>query len=158
MTETPVVPEFETFDKAMIADFTAKEEIDKVDHVWAQRIKTLDVGQGFRGRRDESETARMYKLRLNRAARFVYRELEWFPEQKNVKPEDVTSWVIKIRSRNVKGEAEAIAKAKEEAAQLATSQNAQNGTVQGQQTTEQSETVNGSSDQPETASGPRNRR
>jgi hypothetical protein len=137
--------DFETFDKEAISEITAKAEVDKVDHTWAARIRSLPVGHGFRARRDDSETVRQFKARLNRSARFVFKELDWFPEHKNIKPEDETSWVVKIRSHNVKAEADAAAKA----------QNAQNGTQEGQQTTEgENPTQDGSQEQP---SGPRSR-
>jgi hypothetical protein len=103
--------DFETFDKDAISEITAKAEIDKIDHTWADRISTLPVGHGFRAKRDESETVRMFKRRIGAAARFVYRELEWFPDHKNVKPINETSWVVKVRSLNVKAQAEDAAKA-----------------------------------------------
>jgi len=142
--------DFETFDKDAISEFTAKEEIDKVDHVWSDRIGTLPVGHGFRARRDDSESVRQFKRRLNAAAKFTYRELEWFPEQKNVKPEEVTSWVVKVRSLNVKAQAEAVAKA-------AMAQNGPNPSQESQQTTNGENTGNSSSEE-NVSTGPRRAR
>jgi len=139
-----------TFTKDAMSDITAKEEADKVDHVWADRISTLPVGHGFRARRDDSETVRQFKGRLNRAARFTFRELEWFPEHKHIKPEDETSWIVKVRSLNVKAQAEAAAKA----AQAVTSQNGSETLSQPQQTTEGENTGNGASED-NAAVGPR---
>jgi len=99
--------DFETFDKEALAEITAKAEIDKLDHMWADRIGTLPVGHGFRAKRDDNESVRQFKRRMNAAAKFSYRELQWFPEQKNVKAEDVTSWVVKIRSLDTKAQREA---------------------------------------------------
>jgi len=120
--------DFETFDKEAISEITAKAEIDKLDHVWAERISTLPVGHGFRARRDDSESVRQYKRRLNAAAKFSFRELEWFPDHKNIKPEDETSWIVKIRSLNVK--------AQREAEEAKNGQDARKGTQEAQQTTE----------------------
>ena len=144
---------FETFDKDAMSDITAKEEIDKLDHMWAQRIATLPVGHGFRARRDDSESVRQYKRRLNAAAKFSYRELEWFPDQKNVKPEDVTSWVVKIRSLNIKAQQEAAQKA----SMAANGQNAPQASQEGPQTTEGENADNPSSEE-NAATGPRRAR
>src|SRR5215475_7154208 len=134
-----------TFTKDAMSDITAKEEADKVDHVWADRISTLPVGHGFRARRDDSETVRQFKGRLNRAARFTHRELEWFPDHKNLKTEDETSWVVKVRSFNTKAaaEEEARKKAAAEAASNTNGQNASNPSQEGPETP--SPETNGSS-------------
>jgi len=141
---------FETFDKDAMSEITAKEEIDKLDHVWAQRISTLPVGHGFRARRDDSESVRQYKRRLNAAAKFSYRELEWFPDQKNVKPEDVTSWIVKVRSLDVKKAAEAAAKAN--------GQNASQASQEGQQTPSAENNAPEDGQNQEASSGPRSAR
>jgi len=137
--------DFETFDKDAIAEFTAKAEIDKLDHMWADRIGTLAVGHGFRAKRDESnESVRQFKRRLNAAAKYTYRELEWFPEQKNVKAENVTSWVVKIRSLDTKAQREA-----EEA------KNGSQASQEGQQTTEGEGSTEGTSPDSNTPVGSR---
>jgi hypothetical protein len=145
--------DFETFDKEAMSEITAKEEIDKLDHVWAERISKLPVGHGFRARRDDSESVRQFKRRLNAAAKYSFRELEWFPEQKNVKPEDVTSWVVKVRSLNVKAQQEAAAKA----AMAQNGQNASQASQEGQQTTEGENPPNDTSEET-TSVGPRRAR
>jgi hypothetical protein len=146
--------DFETFDKDAMSEITAKEEVDKLDHVWAQRISTLPVGHGFRARRDESESVRQYKRKLNAAAKFSFRELEWFPEQKNIKPEDVTSWVVKVRSLNVKAQQEAAAKA----AQQPTSPNGAQASQEAQQTPSDNSNVTEDGQNLEAATGPRSAR
>jgi hypothetical protein len=142
--------DFETFSKEDMADITAKEEADKVDHTWADRINTLPVGHGFRARRDDSETVRQFKGRINRSARFVYRELEWFPQHKNIKPEDETEWVVKVRSLNVKAQAEAVAKA--------ASQNASQASQEGSQTPSSENNTSEDGQNQEASTGPRSAR
>jgi hypothetical protein len=141
---------FETFDKDAMSEITAKEIADKVDHVWADRINTLPVGHGFRARRDDSETVRQFKRRVNDAGRFVYRELDWFPQHKNIKPEDETEWVVKVRSLNVKAQAEAAAK-------LA-AQNGSQASQEGQQTTSVENNPSEDGQNQEASSGPRSAR
>lgn len=135
--------------KEEMSEITAKEIADKVDHIWADRINTLPVGHGFRARRDDSETVRQYKRRINDAARFVFRELDWFPQHKNIKPEDETEWVVKVRSLNVKAQQEAADKAK--------SQNASQASSAAPQTTNGQNTGNPSSED-KTPVGPRSAR
>jgi hypothetical protein len=142
--------DFETFDKEAMSEITAKEIADKVDHVWADRINTLPVGHGFRARRDDSETVRQFKRRVNDAGRFVYRELDWFPQHKNIKPEDETEWVVKVRSLNVKAQAEAAAKA--------AAQNGPQTSQDGQQTTSAGNSGTEDTQNQEPAVGPRSAR
>ena len=143
--------DFEGFiGKEDLSEITAKAEEDKVDHVWAERINTLPVGHGFRARRDDSETVRQFKGRINRSARFVYRELEWFPQHKNIKPEEETEWVVKVRSLNVKAQAEAVAKA--------AAQNASQASQNGQQTTSENPGAESDPGNQEAAAGPRSAR
>lgn len=142
--------DFETFDKEAMSEITAKEQADKVDHTWADRINTLPVGHGFRARRDDSETVRQYKRRINDAARFVYRELDWFPQHKNIKPEDETEWVVKVRSLNVKAQAEAAAKA--------TSPNGSNPSQEASQTLPAGTDETREGENPEASTGPRSAR
>jgi hypothetical protein len=133
-----------------MSEITAKDEADKVDHTWADRINTLPVGHGFRARRDDSETVRQFKGRINRSARFVFRELDWFPQHKNIKPEDETEWVVKVRSLNVKAQAEAVAKA--------ASQNASQASQEGSQTPSENPNPSEDGQNQETAQGPRSAR
>jgi hypothetical protein len=135
MTTTDNWNPSDLFDKDQIAEITAKEAEDKIDRVWADRISTLPVGHGFRARREEGESVRQLKRRLNAAAGVSYRELEWFPEQKNVKPEDVTSFVVKVRSLNIKKQREdAEKKAAAEAAKSTNGQDASNPSQEAPQT------------------------
>lgn len=142
--------DFETFDKEAMSEITAKEIADKVDHVWADRINTLPVGHGFRARRDDSETVRQFKRRVNDAGRFVFRELDWFPQHKNIKPEDETEWVVKVRSLNVKAQAEAVARA--------TSQNGSNPSSDAPQTTSPDSNPPEDAQNQDASTGPRSAR
>jgi hypothetical protein len=114
-----------------------------------ENLKDLPVGSGFRVRRDEGETARQVKRRVNAAAAVHFKELLWKPEQVNL-PINVepTSWVVKVKSLNTKKKAEAEAKAR---------QNGQEGTQEAAQTTPPAESTTPPSNQPTPPSGPRNR-
>lgn len=135
---------FEPLTLAEVTAATAKEATDKVDHEWADRIKTLAIGGGFRIRRSEGEPTRTLKTRINRAAFAAFRELAWYPQEGNLTDGKPASYVVKVKSIDTKREAEA-----------ATSQNGQNGPSQPAQPTPPAPTTDPSSPEPETAGGPR---
>lgn len=127
---------WETFDKETLATLTPKSEASMPDPVWSERIGSLPVGNGFRIKRQEGETVRQLKKRINRAAGVTFRTLEWYPEQKNVATEDVTSFVVKVRALDLKAKATAEAKA-EEAAKAA--EEAAKNSANGQDTSQASQ-------------------
>jgi len=142
--------DFETFDAAAIAAMPAfQQTVSGPDQTWVDRIASVNVGSGFRVRREEGETSHQVKRRVNAAAAVHYKLLMWKPEQTNLpEGQQPTSWVVKVKALDLKAKAEAEAKAR---------QNAQSAPSQPQQPTE---TPNGTTDTPTTpaaSGGPRNR-
>lgn len=125
-----------------------KTEQQLPDPVWAERIGKLAVGAGFRMHRPEGETVRQLKKRINRAAGVTFRTLDWRPEQKNLpEGQEPSSFVVKVRSLDLKAKAEA-----EEKAKAATAQNGSGSPQEAQQTTPENP---GTPTPPEEATGPR---
>lgn len=140
---------FETFDAAAISAMPAfKQVISGPDETWTSRIANIGVGAGFRVHREEGESARQVKRRVNGAAAVHFKELMWKPEQVNLaEGAEPTSWVVKVKSLNLKAKAEAEAKAE--------AKNRQNGPSQPAQPTTSSEGGQEGTPERATASGPR---
>lgn len=130
--------EFSPLTLAEITDATAKAKVDKVDHVWEGRIATLAIGGGFLIKRTEAETQRAIKTRINRAAEASGRKLTWYPQSGTLADGKPSSYVVKVTAITVV-------------------QNAQNGTVQAQQTTDSENTATDESEET-TPVGPRRNR
>ena len=140
----------ETFTPQQLGEMPAfQQTVTGPDTEWVENLKDLSVGSGFRVRRDEGETARQVKRRVNAAAAVHFKELLWKPEQTNLPAnQEPTSWVVKVKSLNTKKKAEAEAKARQDG-QTAPSQPVQ-------PTQPQNQGSEGTQTQT-AASGPRNR-
>ena len=135
--------QFEAFDPQQIAAMPAFQTIvSGPDQVWVDRIKNIPVGGGFRVHREEGESARQVKRRVNAAADVSFKQLMWKPEQINLpEGQEPRSWVVKVKSLDLKAKAAAEAKDR------------QNGPSQGQQPTPP--TQNQESDVPDTETAQR---
>jgi hypothetical protein len=69
--------EFETVDAATVRKMTTTARTKEIDMTWAGRIRTLGIGQGFKTSRPDTETVRQFKQRINRAADYSHRSLDW---------------------------------------------------------------------------------
>lgn len=127
--------QFETFSPAQLAEnplFKAEEK--KPDETWTQRISGVALGSGFRVHRTEGESTRQLKRRINAAAGSEaagFKTLEWKPEDRKLPDGFPASYIVKVKAIDLKAKAEA----------EANRQNAQNGTSQGQETTDGSNPV-----------------
>lgn len=69
--------EFEQVSAADVKKMTTTARSKEIDPVWAERIGTLGIGQGFKTQRKDTETVRQFKKRINAAAAASYRTLVW---------------------------------------------------------------------------------
>lgn len=132
---------------------TAQEfqtESQKPDELWVERLRNIPIGQSFTVNRPEGETVRQFKKRINRAAMVHWKTLEWKTRDTNL-PDGVeaTHFSAKIKTIDTKKKAEAEAKA------ALAAQNTQNGTQEGQQTTNGQTSTTDSSTEGAEAAGPR---
>lgn len=83
-------------------------ESSKPDELWVSRLAPIPVGQSFTANRPESETARAFKKRINKAAMVHFKSLEWKARDTNL-PEGVeaTHWIAKVKAIDLKAKAEA---------------------------------------------------
>lgn len=121
-TETTPAEEFETMTPAEVRKLTTTARTKEIDSIWAGRIQTLGIGQGFKTSRPETETVRQFKKRINGAAGSVFRTLVWTtldPKQ----PEGVepSKFLAKVSAIDTKAETEA--------KNAVASESSQNGTV-----------------------------
>lgn len=121
--------QFETFTPQELSENPLfKTEEKKPDETWTSRIASIALGSGFRVHRTEGESVRQLKRRVNAAAGSEsagFKTLEWKPESKNLPDGNPASYIVKVKAIDLKAKAEA-----------ANRQDAQNGPVQGQQTTD----------------------
>jgi len=103
---------FESFDPQQIAAMPAFQTVvTGPDQIWVTRISGIAVGGGFRVHREEGETARQVKRRVNAAADVSFKQLMWKPEQTNLpEGQEPRSWVVKVKSLDLKAKAAAEAK------------------------------------------------
>src|SRR5215469_9308639 len=136
--------QFETFDPATIAAMPQfKTVVTGPDEIWVNRIASIAVGGGFRVHREEGETSRQVKRRVNAAADVSFKQLMWKPEQTNLpEGQEPRSWVVKVKSLDLKAKAAAEAK------------NASNPSQDGQQLTQPTQNAQSDSSNPEVASRP----
>ena len=95
-------------------------ESQKPDELWTQRIASLPVGASFTVRRQEGESVRQLKKKINKAALVHWKLLDWKTKETNLTaPNEPTNWSVKVRALDLKEKAKADAKAAQNGTQKA---------------------------------------
>jgi len=127
-----------------MAALKAKEEEDKIDREWAEKISTVPLGAGWRMTRPDDESQRNFKRRINAAAFVSFRLLDWIPQETNLpKGQDPKHYVVRVKSFDItaKNAAEAASR--------------QNGPKESPQTTVEPDSTQGSQETTQTPPGRR---